>query len=465
MTIANDLAERVCAMQFDDLPDDAVHWAKIGVLDWVGVTLAGHDEPCARLAAKVSAAPGPALLFGRTRRVAALDAALINGTASHALDFDDCSDTMGGHPTAPILPALFALADELREQKTPVSGRDFLNAYVAGFEVETRLGRAVNFHHYEKGWHPTATLGVFGSASACARLLGLDAAQTCVAIAIAASFASGLKANFGTMTKPLHVGQSARNGLFAARLAQEGFTAADNVFEHKQGFFAVFNGAGNFAAERVLQDWAAPLDILKPGIAIKQYPCCASTHPAIDIAIDLATTHDLGADMIDHVDCWTHPRRLNHTNRPDPRSALDAKFSVQYCVARGLQRRRVVFSDFDGGAYDEPEIRALMQRIQAAPHPQMEMANTEHFGAEIRLHLRDGRVITGTTDRPLGRGPTKPLPLPRLEAKFLDCAGQAIDADAARRTLEMIWHFDTLNDLGALDRILADGVSTPALAP
>jgi 2-methylcitrate dehydratase PrpD len=161
--------------------------------------------------------------------------------------------------------------------------------------------------------------------------------------------------------------------------------------------------------------------------------------------------------MVDHVDCWTHPRRLNHTNRPDPRSALDAKFSVQYVVARGLQRRRVVLSDFNGSAHDEPEIRELMGRIHAAPHPQMEMASTEHFGSEIRLHLKDGRVVSGTTDRPLGRGPTKPLPIPRLEGKFLDCAGKAVAAEVAERAMRTIWNFDTLNDPGSLGGILAEG--------
>jgi 2-methylcitrate dehydratase PrpD len=159
-------------MQYAALPAEAIDWAKVGVLDVVGVTVAGFPEPCAQMTLKVSAAPGPALVFGSDRRVAALDAALINGTASHALDFDDCSDTMGRHPTAPILPALFALADQLRADGVAVSGRDFLNAYVAGFEVETRLGRAVNFHHYEKAGDPTATLGVFGAATAsCSRLV------------------------------------------------------------------------------------------------------------------------------------------------------------------------------------------------------------------------------------------------------------------------------------------------------
>jgi 2-methylcitrate dehydratase PrpD len=402
-------------------------------------------------------------VIGGTRRIAALDAALVNGTASHALDFDDCSDTMGGHPSAQVLTALFALAEDMAANGAKVSGRDFLGAYVAGFEAETRLGRAVNFHHYEKGWHPTATLGVFGAASACARLLGLSTAQTTVALSLAASFASGIKANFGTMTKPLHVGHAARNGLLAALLAQEDFTASDNVFEHKQGWFMVFNGAGNYAAERVLADWAAPLDILAPGIAIKQYPCCASTHPAIDVMIDLASEHEITPDMVRAVDCWTHPRRLNHTNRPDPRSNLDAKFSVQYCVSRALIARRVVLGDFIGAAHDDAATRAVMARVQAAPHPRMDMASTEHFGAEIRLHLTDGRMLTGTTDRPLGRGPEKPLPMPRLEGKFLDCAERALTPGAARRVMELIWRLDDLDDMTELSRALAGGLASPVL--
>ncbi len=459
VSFATGMADRIAAIRFDGLPPEAVHWARIGVLDMVGVTLAGSAEPCARIAARVSASPGPALLFGTARRVTALDAAQVNGTASHALDFDDCSDSLGGHPSAPVLAALFALADMV-----PASGQDFLAAYVAGFEAETRLARAVNFHHYEKGWHPTATLGVFGAAAACAHLLGLEAKRTATALAIAASLASGIKANFGTMTKPLHVGQAARNGLYAALLAREGFTASDTAFEHEQGWFNVYNGAGTFFPERALANWAAPLDILVPGIAIKQYPCCGSTHPAIDVMIDLATTHGLTPEMVEHVDVWTHPRRLNHTNRPDPRSELDAKFSVQYVVARALQNRRVVLADFEDRAHDAPAVRAIMARLQAAPHPRMDAASTEHFGAEVRVRLRDGRELSGQTDRPLGRGPTKPLPLPALEAKYLDCAGRVLDAGTARRGLETIWRLDELDSVAELPRLLAAGVSSPVLA-
>jgi 2-methylcitrate dehydratase PrpD len=453
MTIAAELARRIGTISFNDLPPEAVAWAKVGILDTVGVTLAGSDQACTRIVSQVAAhSAGPALLFGTNRSVAPLDAALINGTAAHALDFDDCSDSMGGHPSAPVLPALLALAGTRK-----VSGRDFLAAYIAGFETETRIARGVNFHHYEKGWHPTATLGTFGSAAACAHLLGLDARRTATALSLAASLASGIKANFGTMTKPLHVGHASRNGLMAALLAADGFTAGEEAFEHRQGFFLVFNGAGNFSAEAVLADWAAPLDILKPGIAIKQYPCCGSTHPAIDALLSLVEEHALAPAMVERVDSLTHPRRLAHTDRPNPKSALDAKFSVQYCLARALLHGRIVLEHFEADAYRDGDVQALLPRIHAAAHPDMSMASTEHFGGQVHVQTSDGRRLSAKVDRPLGRGPEKPLPQPRLEAKFLDCAERALDAAAATRALQMIGRFDELADVGDLARVLASG--------
>ena len=453
MTIAEELARRIGTITCNDLPPEALAWAKVGVLDTVGVTLAGAAEDAPRIVARVAAhSNGPALLFGSSRHVAPLDAALINGTAAHALDFDDCSDSMGGHPSAPVLPALFALAGTRK-----VSGRDFLAAYIAGFETETRIARGVNFHHYEKGWHPTATLGTFGAAAASAHLLRLDARRTATALALAASLASGIKANFGTMTKPLHVGHAAHNGLMAALLAADGFSAGADAFEHRQGFFLVFNGAGNFSAEAVLADWAAPLDILEPGIAIKQYPCCGSTHPAIDAMLALVEEHALTPAMVDRVDSWTHPRRLAHTDRPDPQSALDAKFSVQYCLARALMHGRIMLEHFEGDVYRDADVQALLARIHAAPHPDMSMASTDHFGGEVLVVTRDGRRLSAKIDRPLGRGPDKPLPRPRLEAKFLDCAARALEPDAAERVLQMIGRFDELADVAELTRVLAEG--------
>ena len=208
MPFALELAKRITALRYEDLPAEAVRWAKVGILDTVGVTLAGSADPSATIVAGVLSSNGPSLVLGTSKRTGPLDAALVNGTASHALDFDDCNNTLGGHPSAPILPALFALADE-----TGASGRDFITAYVAGFETECKISMGVNFYQYTRGWHPTTTIGVFGATAACARLLALDDERTAVALAIAASLASGIKSNFGTYVKPLHIGHCARNGL------------------------------------------------------------------------------------------------------------------------------------------------------------------------------------------------------------------------------------------------------------
>jgi len=453
MTIATTLGERIASVSFESLPRDAVHWAKVAVLDTVGCILAGAHEPCATIIARqatIGTSGGACLVFGHDRRVGPLEAALINGTAAHALDYDDCSDTLGGHPSAPILPALFALAETLGS-----NGRDFLAAYVAGWETETRIARGINFHHYEKGWHPTATIGVFGAAAACARLMGLPPERIATALALAATFSSGIKANFGTMTKPLHVGHAARNGLLAALLAGDDFTARADALEHKQGFLNVFNGEGNYNADRILDGWGDPWDIVSPGLAIKQYPCCGSTHPAIDAMLMLVREHDLRPDQVVRIESQTHKRRLAHTNRPDPQSELDAKFSVQYCLARALVSRQIGIEHFEGDAYRDPTIRSLLPRIEATPQAAVDVDLSLHFGADVRVTLADGRVLTQHIPRPLGRGPDVPLPPDLLEMKFLNCAGRALPSDASQALLTSLRGIEGINSIGGLTGAMA----------
>jgi 2-methylcitrate dehydratase PrpD len=453
MTLIETIAGHVVGVRYENLPPKAVHWAKVAILDTVGVALAGAGEPCAQIVGRIAASGGghgECLVFGSNRRLAPLDAALVNGTAAHALDFDDVSNSLGGHPSAPILPGLFALAETL-----DCSGRDFIAAYVAGFETEARLGRGVHFHHYEKGWHPTATLGVFGAAAACCRLLGLAPPLTAQALAIAASLASGLKANFGTMTKPLHVGHTARNGLIATLLARDGFTANPAALEHKQGFLLVFNGAGTFDADAIVRGWGDPFDIVDPGLGIKQHPCCGSTHPPIDALLALVAAHDIAPAQVARVDAWLHPRRLAHTDRPDPQSGLDAKFSVQYCLARALMNRRIVLEDFEGEAYRDAATRELMARIHAAPHPEASAGGDTPLGAEIRLSLRDGRVLTNAVGSALGRGPDNPLPPEALGAKFANCAGRALPPTAVARLERLLMQLDEAPSLRAVTAAMA----------
>jgi 2-methylcitrate dehydratase PrpD len=454
MHLADELAARSSALRFEDLPSDAVAWAKVGILDTVGVTVAGSPEPCARMVGEVAAgggaSQGQSIVFGTAARASALDAALINGTAAHALDFDDCNNTLGGHPSAPILPGLFALADE-----RAVDGRAFIAAYVAGFETECKLARGVNFHHYTKGWHATATLGVHGAAAAACHLLRLDAARTATALALASSLASGLKSNFGTMTKPLHVGHCARNGLFAALLAAKDFTANAGAFEHSQGFLEVFNGPGTYDVARMLAGWGAPFDIVTPGIAIKQYPCCGSTHPALDVMLDLVRRHDLKPDQVARIDCWIHARRLEHTNRPDPQGDLAAKFSVQYCVARALTDRTIRIDHFEGEAFRDPAVRAILPRVHAAAYTEAQFPADKHFGAEVKVTTVDGAVFSGKTDEPLGRTSANALPAARLREKFENCIARVLPASRAPALADMIERLDTVADMRTLSAQLA----------
>jgi 2-methylcitrate dehydratase PrpD len=450
MQLAHELARRSAALRFEDLPADAVHRAKVGILDTIGVTLAGSGEPAARIVGRVVPPHGgSSLLFGSADRTNALDAALINGTAAHALDFDDCNNTLGGHPSAPILPALFALADERL-----VDGRAFIVAYVAGFETECKLALGVNFHHYSKGWHATATLGVHGAAAAACHLLRLDSRRTATALAIASSLASGIKANFGTMTKPLHVGHCARNGLFAALLAAEGFSANTDAFEHRQGFLEAFNGAETYDVARMLAHWGAPFDIVEPGIAIKQYPCCGSTHPALDVMLDLVRRHDLQPGEVARIESWTHARRLEHTDRPDPQSALEAKFSVQYCLSRALTDRAIRIENFEGEAFRDPAVRAVLPRVHAAAYTSAQFPTDNHLGAEVKVTSVDGKVVFGKIDQALGRTSANPLPAERLREKFDNCVARALPRSHATRLADMIQRLDGLADMRALGALL-----------
>lgn len=450
--LAHALGALSAALTWADLPPSALHWAKVGIIDTLGVTLAGSREPAARLcASSLDLGEGPSLLLGSSRRTGALNAALVNGTASHALDFDDCNNTMGGHPSAPVLSALLPLADE-----HAATGADFVLAYVAGFEVETKIALAVNFHHYQKGWHPTATLGVFGAAAACARLMKLDAEQTACALALAASFAAGIKANFGTMTKPLHVGNSARSGLLAARLAALGFTAnAASVFEHEQGFLDVFNGPGTYDTARALAAWAAPLDIVAPGIAIKQYPCCGSTHPAIDAMLSLVREHGLTVDKVQGVEAWIHQRRLQHTNRPQPGSALDAKFSLHYVLARALMDGHVSLAHFEGQAHEDPRVQALLPRIKVAAYDDSQFAQNNHFGGAVRVTLTDGSVLQASVEQALGRTSAHPLPQHLLQAKFALCAASVLQAGAIEAVAAAVEGIENISDMRQLSGHLA----------
>jgi len=345
-------------------------------------------------------------------------------------------------------------------RKKFAGGRDVLLAYIVGFETQARIARGVNFHHYQKGWHPTATLGIFGSCSACTKLLGLSEERVATALSMCVSLASGVKANFGTMTKALQVGQSSRNGLLAAFLAREGFTANPDAFEDKAGFLHVFNGAGTFDIEKILEHWADPLDIAAPGVAIKQYPCCGSTHPAIDAMIQIVGTHQIEPGQVSQINAWIHARRLAHTDRLNPQSAQDAKFSLHYCLTRALMDGDVRLEHFDGDAFRDPEVRRIMARVNVAPYTDAQFDSSNHFGAEVQVKLIDGHTYSAKVQSALGRTSSNPLSPERLRMKFENCARRILSQDQTTHLYSTIRHLDNVRRVREMTAIITTARAT-----
>jgi 2-methylcitrate dehydratase PrpD len=450
MTLAAELGRRITATAFEQLTPLALRYAKQGLMDTLAVGIAGAGDEAALIARRVAGGhAGACLAWGTGSRLDAPDAAFVNGIAANVLDFDDCTDNLGGHPSSPILPALVALAEE-RE----ATGKDLLTAYVAGFETETALGRGVNFHHYEKGWHPTATLGVFGAGAACARLMALDAAQTAHVLALCASLAGGLKSNLGSMTKPLHVGHCSRSGLLAARLAAEGFTGNEDALEHRQGFLEVFNGTGQYRIDRILEKWGTPWEIEMPGIAIKQHPCCLSTQAAVDAMLGIVRTHSIAPGDVVRIEARIAARRLEHTDRPEPRSALDAKLSAQYVLARALLDRCVDLAHFEGDRFRDPDVRQAMALVQVQALDDAAVAKHGDLHADVAVTLKDGRRLAGQVERPIGHFPGVPLEPPLMRAKVERCIGGRLQASQVARFMGAVERVEQLASVRELTATL-----------
>ncbi|TDV57750.1 MmgE/PrpD family protein [Actinophytocola oryzae] len=427
-TVSQVLGRWVSAATFDDLPPAAIATATRSMLDCWGVTLAALGQPITSVVDAYAGkdSTGTASLVGLGRRATPETAAFVNASVGHALDFDDVSHTQGGHPTVAVLPAAFAAAEA-----HGATGKDLLLAFCVGVEITTKIARGVNFVHYDKGWHPTATLGVFGAAAAVAKLVGMDAEQCATALGMATAMSSGLKSSFGTMAKPLQVGRAAQSGVQCANLVAAGATAKPSAFEEAQGFATVFNGVGNFDLAETTGHLGAPWDLDDPGIAIKLHPCCGGTHAAVDAAI---TLHDgLGRDeRVARVDAYIHPRRFAHLDRPGPDNPLDAKFSLQHTVALALTRGEVRIDDFTPSAITDADVVATRSVVRGHPLPE-DRLGPEHFAAEVHLTLADGATRQVRMERPRGRTQETALTDDDIRRKFTSCTRDVLgDADRDR---------------------------------
>lgn len=448
LTFFDQIATWVDGLTHDAIPADARRNAERAVLDLLGVSIAGTTHELASLLARYLEASGltsdPACgLIGRPERASAEGATLYNAAIGHVLDFDDSSDTLGGHPTVVTLPALLAIS----ETRT-VTGAELLTAYVAGVEVAAHIANQVNIAHYERGWHPTATLGIFGCAAASAKLLGLDAAGIARALSVASASPSGMRAHFGTPMKSVQVGEAARGGLRSALLAAAGIGGHSAAFEHEQGFGAVYNGEDGFRSEPFDVSSTRRWDIIEPGLVLKQYPCCASAHPAVDAALDL---RDEVQDVndIDEVRIRLHPRRLRHTDNPHPRTPLQGKFSVQYLVATALATGAVTLQDFTTDAMARRDVGRLLDRTTAEAFPPEEYG-PDHYAGEVTLHLADGATLRRRVDKARGRGTKFALTEREIVGKFRACVEPVLGDAKVDAMLDAVNSLATMSDVRIL---------------
>ena len=451
-TVIEQLAAYATAESFDKLPAAAVRAARLAILDTLGVMLAGSVEaPAVRARALIAHRRGTeeATVAGTPLRVPVEDAAFANGTAAHALDYDDVNVSLQGHPSAPILCPTLAVAERAR-----ASGAALLAAFVVGVEIEAKLGRALNPAHYEVGWHATATLGVFGAAAATAKLLGLSTERTAQALAIAASMASGIKANFGTDCKPLHVGHAARCGLEAALLAQAGFTGNPDALEHGDGFGSTHGGGGKPVWDLATAGLGAPHEVVEPGIGVKRFPCCASTHQALDATLALIEEHAIAPSAVQAVECgvfYLAPHQLIYDRAE---TGLQGKFSMPYCVSVALLDRTVGLVQFADERVRRADVQALMPKVRMFVHPDQTTRDClpTRF-SEVSITLGDGRRVQRRVSRAKGQ-PQNPLTAGELDAKFRDCASRALSPERVESVLAAVQVLETVPDVSALARLL-----------
>ena len=420
------------------LPPEVVEAASRSLTDWLGTAIRGAAEPLADSLAAVIAATGgeaQATVMGRGTRTSALFAALANGAQCHALDFDDTHLPSIVHGAAPVAPVALALGEWRR-----ASGADVLAAFVAGFEVETRIGRVIGRALADRGWHVTGLLGHFGAATAAGKLLGLDARRLAQALGIAGTQAAGLEASFGTMSKPLHPGKAAMNGLLAALLAREGFTGPVAVLDGPHGLPGTFVGVTDLS--RAVEHLGKRFQIVDN--STKFYAACHLTHATIDAGRALRARLSLSPDAVEDVRCHVNPLVLKVANQVGPRTGLEAKFSIAYCAASALVRGAAGEGEFAEGSIGDAGVARVMARVTAEADPGVGVD-----AARMTLRLADGRVLEERVAAARGT-PGNPLTREEVEAKFQRLARVVLPAERVATLVGLLRRLPDLPDVTAV---------------
>jgi len=454
------IADFVVGTTFSSIDQEVMHLGKKSILDALGPAIAGSRTRSCRILQSYLSNVGIVMegagVFGTPLRMPARFAALANGTAMHADDFDDTmqADTgkfQGIHPTAPVFSAVLAQAEMLSR---PVSGSEFLTAYHVGVEVACKLFDATAPQHILGGFHSTGTCGLLGAAAGVCRLMEADGSNIRMTLGIAASQAAGLQENFGTMTKPFHAGRSAEGGVMAADLARAGFTASPIILEAKRGFFSAYGGG--YEQERIDGRLGAPWSFVDRGIWLKPWPTGSLGHPAMTLFLDLVRRNDIQAENVERIVVRTseniHRTLLHHR----PKTELEAKFSLEFCIASIVLNRALGLGDFTNEFVGRSEIQRLVQLIEYQTFTEAE-ARAEGYTIVTTLgdiELRDGRLLSGRRD--YGKGSkADPMSDDEVEAKFLDCASFAgFPVSAADEIVRIMDNLETLDDVKVLGAAL-----------
>ncbi|MBM3117931.1 MAG: MmgE/PrpD family protein [Chloroflexi bacterium] len=446
MSATRRLAEFIYGLRYDDISRDAISKAKLCLMDWVGVTVGGYASGQNDMDAMIDAlspffGQPQATLITKKRKVDVVNAALINGTASHFLDYDDVHMGMIGHPTVPVVPAALAVGEY-----HGIDGKKLIEAIVVGIEVECRIGEAVNPEHYATGWHATATLGGFGACAAVAKIIGLNVDKVVSALGIAGTQAFGLQQSFGTMCKPFHAGKAASNGIIAAFLAQKGFTAPQQILEGQAGFGKAFSQKFD---DSKIGNFGRPFEI--EGVVYKRYASCYLTHAAVRCMLEMRERYHPTTSEIDSIEVKASSAAVAVAGKPEPQTGLEGKFSLRYCVALALLKGRAVESDFADNSVHEPAIKHLMSKVNVIPEESS--APTE---VEINIEMNDGGEIKERLELT-----SKDAAVPisewqsTLEAKSSDLLKRTLTSETTNKIITGIQKLDKTDNIKNIVELLS----------
>jgi 2-methylcitrate dehydratase PrpD len=424
--LTNYVCTFITQTKYQDIPAEVIELGKKSILDGLGLALAGSRAETGsisrRYAEQTGVSSGKATIIGSAQRTSPRFAALVNGISIHADDFDDTQlaaarDRVYGllmHPTVPVLPAIFALAEQ-----GAMTGKEWMLAYHVGAEVECKIAEAISPRHYQDGFHTTGTCGPFGSAAACAKLLKFDLSKTLDTFGLAASQSGGLRENFGTMTKPFQAGHAAESGLVSAELVALGWTAAEQILEADRGFFHACGGSYDPSA--IMDRLGKPWTFASPGVSLKPYPSGSLTHPAMTELERLIETHKIQPAQVEKVDVGANHNMTTTLLHHQPKTGLEGKFSMEFCLAILLLERKAGLGQFSDKMVQRPDVQAMIRRINFYVDPEAESAGYDKMTSILKIHLKDGNVISGRAD--FGKGsPANPMSFDEAATKFSGCA-------------------------------------------